>query len=387
MMSELDYKNFISLFIVLISWILVFFLLTAKSKNKKSNLILALFFIVNAQDSSGLFAHYFVYPKFPGLGMLINSTVFFKIPLLYLYVVSVIYSDFNFQKKHLWHLIPFLIDIILFIPRFYSVDFESKNEFLEQSKNQVFEIQFSYILIHIQIAVYLTLSLKEINKYKKLLLENYSNANLFNYKWLFQFVLLFGIEAFIASLKNLFLFLEIELAFNITYSLTAISALIFMCWIVIKALQNPDLFRGINSNLQLVKSIIAHNAKDNDQVISKQDDIQEIVALKKHMLENKPYLNANLSVEELANQMNIPSKDLSILINHNLNQHFFDFINGYRIRESMNMLKKSTRKELTILEILYKVGFNSKSSFNTAFKKQASITPTEYRKTHSKPIT
>lgn len=383
-MPDFDYKNFISLFIVLISWILVFFLLTAKSKNKKSNLILVLFFLVNAQDSSGLFASYFVYPKFPGLGMLINSTVFLKLPLLYLYIISVIYSDFKFQKKHLWHIAPFLINILLFVPRFYLVDFESKNEFLEHTKNDVLEIQISYILIHMQIGVYLFLSFKQINRYKKLLLENFSNANLFNYKWLFQFVLLFGIESVIASLKNLFLFLELELAFNITYYITAIAALIFMCWIVIKALQNPELFRGIKSDLRLVKNIVIENVQFGNSNISKQNDIEEIVSLKNHMLENKPYLNANLTVEELANQMGIPSKELSVLINHNLNQHFFDFINGYRIREAMGILKDITRKELTVLEILYEVGFNSKSSFNTAFKKYTNLTPTQYRKETSK---
>ena len=81
--------------------------------------------------------------------------------------------------------------------------------------------------------------------------------------------------------------------------------------------------------------------------------------------------------------MNIKTKDLSILINHNLNQHFFDFVNGYRIRKAMEILQNPKKSELTILEILYEVGFNSKSSFNTAFKKHTGITPTEFRKKHS----
>jgi AraC-like DNA-binding protein len=68
------------------------------------------------------------------------------------------------------------------------------------------------------------------------------------------------------------------------------------------------------------------------------------------------------------------SRDLSILINQNLNQHFFDFINKYRIIEAMNILKNPAKKELTVLEILYEVGFNSKSSFNTGF------TSTQFKK-------
>ena len=77
--------------------------------------------------------------------------------------------------------------------------------------------------------------------------------------------------------------------------------------------------------------------------------------------------------------MHIYSYDLSVLINHHLNQHFFDFINEYRIQKAMQILKNPSKKKLTILEILYEVGFNSKSSFNTAFKKHTNQTPTEFR--------
>ena len=90
-MESLSFDNFISLIIVFVSWLLVVFLLTAKTRNKTSNIILALFLLVNAQDSSGIFASLFVYPKYPGWGMIVNSTVFFKLPLLYIYLLSVIY--------------------------------------------------------------------------------------------------------------------------------------------------------------------------------------------------------------------------------------------------------------------------------------------------------
>jgi AraC-like DNA-binding protein len=59
-------------------------------------------------------------------------------------------------------------------------------------------------------------------------------------------------------------------------------------------------------------------------------------------------------------------------------------VNGFRIRKAMEILKDPAKKDLTILEILYDVGFNSKSSFNTAFKKYTQTTPTEYRKKHLK---
>ena len=157
---------------------------------------------------------------------------------------------------------------------------------------------------------------------------------------------------------------------------TSMIALGFICWLVLKALHNPDIFNGISSELQLVSKIKLES--DVHKLIP--NDIEEIVQLKDHMVKNKSYLDPSLSVTGLARQLQLPVKELSLLINHSLNQHFFDFINGYRIQEAMKILIDPMRKEYTILEILYEVGFNSKSSFNTAFKKHTLLTPTQYRK-------
>ena len=94
----------------------------------------------------------------------------------------------------------------------------------------------------------------------------------------------------------------------------------------------------------------------------------------------KPFLNPSLSIRNLAEEIKMNPRELSILINQQLKQHFFDFVNEYRINEAMKILKDPTKNELTVLEILYEVGCNSKSSFNTAFKKHTGVTPTEFRK-------
>ena len=101
------------------------------------------------------------------------------------------------------------------------------------------------------------------------------------------------------------------------------------------------------------------------------------------MVEEKPYLDYQLTLQKLADQIQIPEKELSLLINHYLNKHFFDFINEYRINDAKTLLKDVTKKEVTVLEIVYQVGFNSKSSFYTAFKKVTGQTPTAYRKSVS----
>ena len=100
-----------------------------------------------------------------------------------------------------------------------------------------------------------------------------------------------------------------------------------------------------------------------------------------HLMEkNKPYLNQSLSLLDLANQLALPHRELSQVINESFNQNFYDFINSYRIDDFERILDNGSNSKKTILEIAYEVGFNSKSAFNRAFKKQTGITPKEYKK-------
>ena len=107
---------------------------------------------------------------------------------------------------------------------------------------------------------------------------------------------------------------------------------------------------------------------------------EDLVQLKNYMMEEKPFLNPALTIQDIAREINVPVRELSVLINHQLGQHFYDFVNTYRIEQAMKILKDPSKSKLTILEILYEVGFNSKSSFNTAFRKHIGKTPTEFRK-------
>ena len=71
-------------------------------------------------------------------------------------------------------------------------------------------------------------------------------------------------------------------------------------------------------------------------------------------------------------------REVSELLNQSLGLHFFDFINGHRIDFARDLLL--TNPAQSILDILLASGFNSKSSFNTAFKKQVGMTPSAFRK-------
>lgn len=97
------------------------------------------------------------------------------------------------------------------------------------------------------------------------------------------------------------------------------------------------------------------------------------------MREYKPYLLPDITLDILAEKLNIASRDLSLVFNRHFDSNFYEFINRYRIEEAMKMLADPKHKTKTITHIYLDVGFNSKSVFNTFFKKHVGKTPSEYR--------
>ena len=142
------------------------------------------------------------------------------------------------------------------------------------------------------------------------------------------------------------------------------------CWFIFKALHNPKLFRGVDLRLAAAKTIDPKNI----------DQKSGMEKLRLYMIEKEPFINSELSLQDLSFQLKMPPRTLSSIINNQIGQHFFDFVNEYRIDKAKELLKNVSNNKLTIQQIFYDVGFNSKSSFNTAFKKQTGVTPTEFKK-------
>ena len=101
------------------------------------------------------------------------------------------------------------------------------------------------------------------------------------------------------------------------------------------------------------------------------------------MEKEKMYLDPNLTLKDLTRHLHIHANHLSQIINAKFDVNFNDFINNYRITEAKKQLTASDKRHLTVLEIMFDCGFNSKSVFNTAFKKFTGTTPSEYRRKYS----
>ncbi|RAJ24608.1 helix-turn-helix domain-containing protein [Pedobacter cryoconitis] len=376
-MDKINLSVIIAVIAMFISLFLSFFLVTVKTEHKLSNRLFAFFLVLNAIDLSSNPGYLFDIPL--NARVFISLTFFLQLPTFYLYVLSVCYSNFRLKPVHLIHVIGFLGANLILLPRFYTVSLASKISFLKKSSSML-EIQFNHVFVHIQIILYLIAAFMILRKARKIYLENYAGASMESLNWLFQLTVALSVFYFVALLKNVFKFTEYP---NISEWLKIglyLFELIIVFWYLYKALNNPGLFRNIDSRLKLVAHIVSEDKNSAQLVVSEKEYTEDLLKLKRYMMEEKPFLNPSLTIQDLSKDLKIPVRDLSVLINHKLEQHFYDFVNTYRIENAMDILRDVTKSKVTVLEILYEVGFNSKSSFNTAFKKHTGNTPTAYRK-------
>lgn len=347
-----------------------------KTKHKLGNRLFVFFLIANAVDASKFLIHH-IPENFINLEVFRWSIVYLVPASFYLYAMSVCYSNFRLKPKHLLHAIPFITYNLNLMSSVYFETTEMKLHFIK-NMNQMPITHFFQFLFELLFQVYFIASFLVIRKSRTVYLENYTNPNISVLNALYKITILYYFLHFIVLVRWLvtFIFGSGEIRVWVV-TLDGFAFLICTCWYLFEALNNPEFFRGVNSQLKVIEEIIP---KQKSSALIDDEKNRQIESLKDFMIKNEPYLDSSLTIQDLAEQVKIPVKDLSALINLYMNKHFFDFINEYRIEKAKEILKDSSQKDLTILEILYQVGFNSKSSFSTSFKKHTGKTPTEFRK-------
>lgn len=371
--SFLEIAAFIGIFLVLF---LVLFLLTVKTKYKLANCLLAFFLFTNAVDACK-----FLMRDFPV--NFINLEAFrwsinYLVPAsFYLYVLSVCFSKFRLKPKHLLHTIPFVAFNVYMMYGIYFEERAMKVNFINALSESPI-MQFFHILFEVLFQVYFIASFLVIKKSKTVYLENYTNPDISTLNALSKITILYYALHFLVLIRWLvtFIFGFGELRQWIV-TLDGFAFFFCTCWYLFVALNKPEFFRGVNPQLKPIGVLVP---KPKSYPIIDDEKNKQIESLKDFMIKNEPYLDSSLTIQDLAEQLKMPVKDLSALINLYMDKHFFDFINEYRIEKAKEILKDPLQKELTILEILYQIGFNSKSSFSTSFKKYTGTTPTDFRK-------
>lgn len=134
---------------------------------------------------------------------------------------------------------------------------------------------------------------------------------------------------------------------------------------------------AVDENEEVIRDLQKTRLMDNDELQSIK------TALLKVMETDKPYLDSELNLLKLAEKMQLSSHQLSYVINTGMGENFFNFINTYRVQKAKELLTDTNYDHLNMIAIGYEAGFNSKTAFNTTFKKITTYTPTEYKKNRS----
>ena len=117
-----------------------------------------------------------------------------------------------------------------------------------------------------------------------------------------------------------------------------------------------------------------------NEIISYEESVEITSKLKHCLVNDKPYLNKDIGIAELAKQIDTNKRKLTYVIHNVMETNFYGIMNKYRVLETKEMLKRPQYQKYNIDIISKMAGFQSKSSFNACFKKMTGQTPSEFRK-------
>lgn len=364
--------NLISLLSFLVTFQLLFlgvFLFTHKKGNRRNNIMFSVLFLLIAWNMGHLTLQMNdINLKWKLLNYIDDGFFLLYGPIIYLYTKGVIYNDFNPSGKTLLHLIPYLLlTVSLFL--LGSLAPNQPEELIKHGAN------WKYYLIglgmYMHLFAYLWFSQKALREYNQIIKNRFSEIDKINLNWLSFTIKTFVLITIVSLIQNFVSIAKNEFLFVFALLLLLVFIFYFVNKVILKALRQPEIFAGISENEK-------RKYQGSNLQSAQIEDYRNRLS---HLLETeKPYLNPQISLADLADKLSIPGKHLSQVINQSFNQSYFDYINSFRIKEVQRILKASNEEKLTILEAMYQAGFNSKSSFNTAFKKETGLTPSQFKK-------
>jgi len=314
----------------------------------------------------------------------------FLFPVLtYLYVRAVLYNEKRFLRNDIWHLLPFFLFIINYLP-FYLIPLNEKRLIViatSKDINLTYKFQagtipesLTYLFRTFHTLIYLIFQWRLIIKYKKenknILVETQIKEVV---KWLkiftwasTLFVIAFVVLTILAMLYN-----TIFISGIINYIpglLISASFLVISSYLV----THPSILAG----LPFIKYKDSGKNVLNEEMTKlpfiEEDYTSEIEKIDQYFKNESPFLNNNLTIGHVSVALNISIRELSYIINNYYKLRFNDFINQYRIEYIIKKYQDNLLNHYTIESIAFDAGFKSRSTFYNAFNKIYKMTPSEY---------
>jgi len=320
--------------------------------------------------------YYLTYPKMMFTLEGIQLVIF---PLYFLYSKYLTGKEEDFNKKDWIHFLPFVAYKIFLIP-FYFMSEKEIFDFLNSSLISNHPLQyiiFNWVIIF-QGLVYLIFVIVRVKKRDKFIDNHFSSNYNIKLDWLKNASYLGILTTLVFLIENILLF--INNSPSETFGLSSVAAAVYIYAIGYLGLSRSGVFTELVTieTKELEKEYFTNDKYEKSGLSEEKADeyYQKLILL---MEEEKIFKQIKLTLGELAEMISISSHNLSEVINTKTEMNFFDFINRYRIEEVKKEIIKPENDNLTLLAVAMDVGFNSKSSFNTLFKKYVGLTPSKYR--------
>jgi AraC-like DNA-binding protein len=339
-------------------------LLSIKRGNRAANRLLAVLVATTAFQILGavLFSTKYIY-DFPHLSRLHHPFLFLAPPLLYLYIRELTARRGSLDRKDLLHFLPFLFCALYLTPYFLrGAEYKIAN--LASADYAQWYFIRSWLAIA-QGAIYLYFVLWRLADLSRKLGESSSRSDkaiLLQARVLVGLLLL----VFFGGLIRLLL-RNRGMETNLLLPLCGSIMVYAVAWL---GLTRPETLAGASEQTP---------KKYERSTLTPERAEEYLKRLLKVMETEKPWADGDLTLQKLAERIAVPAPHLSQLINERIGQNFSDFVNGYRVEDAKRKLCDPAYKHYSILAIAEEVGFNSKSSFNAAFKKHAQMAPSEFR--------
>ena len=319
--------------------------------------------------------------------------VLFIGPTIFCYTQSLLNSSFIFNKKQFLHFIPGILYLIYILSIWIYDQFILENYyFYKDGMDKDFDNWYQKLGL-ISMIIYFVLTIRYYNIYKKLIFQVVSYADTILLKWIKTYLI-----AFLAMLLLPIVFDVIGVFYPELKSYQGswwffLFFSLIMYYIAITGYSNPINptipFKFSESNRHQILLLSENNTPaeeesviDIDYEIFSENTSAEIDLWKSKIetiiQEDSLYINSELTLLDVAKKLDTNISIISKSINQGFKMNFNDFINNYRIEEVKKAFENGEHKKTTLLGIAFDCGFNSKATFNRAFKKNTGFSPKEY---------
>jgi len=314
-------------------------------------------------------------PDLPHVVHLHMVTILLMGPFALLYIRSCTQKGFK-TKVLLWlHFLPALLALFYHLPFYVSSEEEKIIAFFQWFLDGNLGVPRVITLFKIlHPAIYFIICVRLVLEYRNHLSNTASSIDVDFHRWLLVFclVLLMPVLTILVFAITSFQYVSATTFFG--------GLFLFILAVHVATMVKPSLFHAFPHQMLIPNSSEEKKQKYESSKLQETQKEKYIEKLQTYVINEKPYLEPELTLAQLSEKVNIPTHYLSQIINEKLEVNFLDFINGYRVKEAQEKLTDPKLSHYTILSIAYEAGFNSKSTFYAAFKKGTGMTPSQYRK-------